>query len=107
MGKLTVVLALVALTALAPAAHADDFGVRSWEPVVVRGQAVSALAGTPTDHILVYAWRDGHFVQIPHQVDEKIDRVLAGQGDTGFYSGTDLENTYDYDHTETNGLDAN
>ena len=107
MGKVSAVLTLVAAsTALAPAAGAEDFGARSWEPVVVRGQTVSALAGTPTDQILVYAWRDGQFVQIPHQVDHKIDRVLAGKGDTSFYSGTDLENTYDYDHTETNGLDA-
>ena len=94
-----------AALALTPTASAD-ITTRDWEPVVVRGHAVSGLAGTPTDQILVYAWRDGQLTQIPHQVDERLDRVLEGQGDTRFYSGTDLENTYDYDGTEDNGLDA-
>lgn len=102
------IVAAIAATTLAPvtAAQAQSMGERSWEPVVVRGQAISALAGTPTDQLFVYAYRSGTFVQIPSQVDEKIDRVLDGQGDTRFYSGTDLETTYDYDRTERNGLDA-
>jgi hypothetical protein len=102
------VIAGIAALALVPAtaAQAQSLGARAWEPVVVRGQSVSALAGTPAGQIFVYAYRGGGFVQIPSQVDEKIDRVLDGQGDTRFYSGTDLESTYDYDHAEHNGLDA-
>ena len=43
---------------------------RELEPVIISGAAVSDFIGLPVDELLVYAYTDGAFRQIPVQVDE-------------------------------------
>ncbi len=43
---------------------------RGMEPVVLTGDDVEDLQGTPTDELFVYAYRDDSLEQIPFQVDE-------------------------------------
>ena len=47
------------------------------QPMVVTGKDVTALLGTAPDRIVGFAWRDGQWVQVPVQVDQK---VLAPKG---------------------------
>ena len=54
---------------------------RDFEPVIITGAAVSALAGFPIDELFVYTYADGNWEQIPAQVDE----VTA----TGAYTTTE------------------
>jgi hypothetical protein len=47
------------------------------------------------DTIAAYAWRDGHWRQVPVQVDQRFPYFLAnGRSGFGWYSGTDEELTY-------------
>jgi hypothetical protein len=55
-------------------AHAIE---RGWEPVIVTGAELGHLQGTPTDDLSVYAHREGHWQQIPFQVDEKVSGVYT------------------------------
>jgi len=47
------------------------------EPIVVTGAELSALQGTPTDELFVYAYRGDDWQQIPFQVDEKASGVYT------------------------------
>ncbi len=47
------------------------------EPIIVTGAEVDALAGTPTDELFVYAYRDSNWQQIPFQVDEVASGVYT------------------------------
>jgi hypothetical protein len=49
-------------------------------PLVVTGKDVAALLGAAPDRIVGFAWRDGQWVQVPVQVDQK---VLAPKGQAG------------------------
>ena len=43
---------------------------RTLEPVIVKGADLPDFLGAPVEHLFVYAYRDGAWVQIPAQVDE-------------------------------------
>ncbi|MES0873069.1 hypothetical protein [Sinimarinibacterium thermocellulolyticum] len=67
----------------------------------VAGQGIS---GVPIDQIAAYAWRDGAWVEIPVQVDERMPYFLANGNSTfSIYSGTDYELSYVWD-TESWGM---
>jgi hypothetical protein len=53
---------------------------RPSSPVIVTGKNVAALLGAAPDRIVGFAWRDGKWVQVPVQVDQK---VLAPKGQAG------------------------
>ncbi|MHB8512373.1 MAG: hypothetical protein ACYDCC_09335 [Actinomycetota bacterium] len=61
------------------------------------------LKGAPVDRILGYRWvrpghSDGHFEQIPFQVDKRFTRYISNNAsDFGAYSGVDQHNTYQFD----------
>ena len=57
-----------------------------------------ARPGVPVDEIAAYSFRDGKWVEIPVQVDERFPYFLANpNSDFGVYSGTDEELTYEWD----------
>ncbi|MDQ4094717.1 MAG: Ig-like domain-containing protein [Actinomycetota bacterium] len=57
-----------------------------------------ARAGAPIDQIAAYSWRDGSWVEVPVQIDERFPYFLANyRSDFGVYSGTDKELTYEWD----------
>jgi hypothetical protein len=65
------------------------------------GQGVS---GVPVDEIAAYAWKDGGWVEIPVQIDERMPYFLANGNSTfSIYSGTDPELSYAWD-TESWGM---
>jgi hypothetical protein len=49
-------------------------------PVIVTGKDVAVLLSAAPDRIVGFAWRDGQWVQVPVQVDQK---VLAPKGQAG------------------------
>jgi hypothetical protein len=51
---------------------------RDLDPVIVPGAYLPRLTGTPTDELLVYAYRDGGMDQIPFQVDEVDEGAYVG-----------------------------
>jgi hypothetical protein len=59
----------------------------------------TVLRGVPTASLRGYAWMDGHFVQIPFQVDPMWTHYISNNA-SGFavYSGTDQFLTYTFDH---------
>ncbi|MDM4770477.1 PKD domain-containing protein [Solimonas sp. SE-A11] len=67
---------------------------------------VAPAAGVPVDEIAAYAWRDGAWVEIPVQVDERMPYFLANGNSTfSIYSGTDPELSYVWDN-ESWGMTA-
>ncbi|MEQ1439144.1 PKD domain-containing protein [Fontimonas sp. SYSU GA230001] len=57
-----------------------------------------ALPGKPVGDIAAYAWKNGAWVEIPVQVDERRPYFLAnGSSDFSTYSGTDPETSYVWD----------
>jgi hypothetical protein len=62
----------------------------------VQGQTVAG--GVPVEQIAAYAWRDGAWVEMPVQVDERMPYFLANGNSTfSIYSGTDPETSYVWD----------
>ncbi|TJY59929.1 hypothetical protein E4T66_12160 [Sinimarinibacterium sp. CAU 1509] len=62
----------------------------------VQGETV--VGGVPVEQIAAYAWRDGAWVEIPVQVDERMPYFLANGNSTfSIYSGTDPETSYVWD----------
>jgi hypothetical protein len=62
------------------------------------------LSGVPVEQIAAYAWRDGSWIEIPLQVDERMPYFLANGNSTfSIYSGTDYELSYVWD-TESWGM---
>ena len=58
----------------------------------------SAGANVATDSLAVFAWRDGGFVEMPAQVDERFWRFLSNPGgESGELSGFDTELGYVFD----------
>jgi len=72
--------AVVTLSATGSAVAAQGLD-RDKDPVVISGTVVSALVGFPVDELFAYVYRDGHWTQIPAQIDE----VTA----TGSYTSTE------------------
>jgi pimeloyl-ACP methyl ester carboxylesterase len=72
--------AVVTLSATGSAVAAQGLG-RDKDPVVISGTVISALVGFPVDELFAYVYRDGHWTQIPAQIDE----VTA----TGSYTSTE------------------
>jgi hypothetical protein len=59
---------------------------RSFQPVVLTGDDVPDLLGSPVDELFLYTYQGGAWVQIPFQVDEKTtneegQRVYTAAGD--------------------------
>jgi hypothetical protein len=66
--------------------------------VMLYPQAGVPSLGVPTNQVAAYAYKNGAFVEIPVQVDEKYPFFLANAGSTfSVYSGTDEELTYAWD----------
>ena len=72
-----------------------------------------ALLGLDVSRIAGYAWRDGAFVEIPLQVDQRFPHFLSNAAsDFAVYSGTDEELNYEWDlerwdNSDPNGCTAN
>lgn len=111
--SLGVIALAVSAAGVSPAPAASGFDARSHEPVVLNGSQLfglgvvgSHLQGVPVEDIAVHSWTGSEWTRIASQVDERRDVVLAGCGFFKAYSGSDVQNTYDYTGSETNGLDA-
>lgn len=81
---------------------------RNDDPVVVLGEDLQDLLGTPTETIFVFTWNSGTgaFEQIPFQIDKKTDLFLGPPNPGGFPPGPgttkdrQIERTYDFDGVE-------